>query len=261
MWLRNILTNKLAAAVISIVVLTGAVLAQVPEITIVYPKAGQTVAAVDSTFIFGHLPRNLPCKTKDIVINVNGEEVRPYRDGGFIAFVPITPGEFTFRVDAYRKTNLRNFNEGMLPEILALASGEVTVTVPEPLESLPDDTLQILGDYRPPSGDLVLTCGDILEVLFQGTPGMTGWFSIDSVIDSVPMTEVPPRLQPYWGEAVFGAGAVPDSLLIRGIYSGFYIVPHDISVIGKRIHATSTLDRFNYFSCAFFYQFLKIGFV
>jgi N-acetylmuramoyl-L-alanine amidase len=39
------------------------------------------------------------------------------------------------------------------------------------------------------------------------------------------MAEDAPKLQPYWGEAVFGAGAVPDSLKISGIYTGFYEVP------------------------------------
>jgi len=59
---------------------------------------------------------------------------------------------------------------------------------------------------------------------------MFAWFSIPGVIDSVPMNETDPRQQPYWGEAVFGAGAVPDTMLIEGIYSGVYTVPESVSV-------------------------------
>lgn len=239
----NISRNKLTLSAIFFLILIGTAYAQIPDITVVYPKPEQVILAVDSTFILGHLPENLPCKPKDIILRVNGHEVKPHRDGGFIAFVPVTPGSFTFEINAYTKKDIKNFQNGVLPEIPAVAAAAVTVTIPEPLKSLPDDTLQILGDYRPPSGDLVLTGGDVLEVFFQGTPGMTGWFSIDGVVDSAPVTEVPPRQQPYWGELVFGAGAVPDSLLIKGIYSGFYVVPHDVSAIGRRITYHLTPDK------------------
>ncbi|MBN1211571.1 MAG: hypothetical protein JXA92_03260, partial [candidate division Zixibacteria bacterium] len=239
----NISRNKLTLSAIFFLFLIGNACAQIPEITVIYPKPEQVVSAVDSTFILGHLPRNLPVKTKDIILYVNGLEIQPHRDGGFIAFVSITPGLFTFEINAYSKNDLKSYENGNLSTLSAIASAAVTVTIPEPLTSLPDDTLQISGDYRPQSGDLVLTGGDVLEVFFQGTPGMTGWFSIDGVVDSVPVTEVPPRQQPYWGELVFGAGAVPDSLLIKGIYSGFYVVPHDATAVGKRITYYLTPDK------------------
>jgi len=202
--------------------------AQIPEITVIYPKPGQTVSAVDSTFIFGHLPKDFPHRPKDVLIRVNGVDFDVHPDGGFLAFVPVKPGEFTFVLDAYLKKELVEPLKHGFPEAVAIAT--VEVVIPEPLKSPPDDTLQIIGDYKPPQGNPVLFPGERLEVYFQGTPGMVGWFSIEGVVDSVPMAETAPRQQHYWGEAIFGQGNVPDTLLIRGIYSGFHRISDSISV-------------------------------
>ena len=83
----------------------------------------------------------------------------------------------------------------------------------------------ISGDFQPPIGDLEISSGEMLAVRFQGTPKCHAWFSIPGVADSVAMSEMAPRQQPYWGEALFGIGAVPESLKIAGIYSGYYMVP------------------------------------
>ena len=113
-----------------------------PSITIIYPRAGQVVGAVDSTFIFGHLPNTISCKPKDAVVFVNGHETPVHCDGGFLAFVPVVPGEFTFELAAYRKEDLKRSP----PEVpTAIAAGAVTVSIPEPLSPAPDDSLRIVG--------------------------------------------------------------------------------------------------------------------
>ncbi|MFZ5980614.1 MAG: N-acetylmuramoyl-L-alanine amidase family protein [Candidatus Zixiibacteriota bacterium] len=226
--MKNTLLNKLTLSVIYIIFTIASATAQIPELTVIYPKPGQTIAAVDSTFIFGHLPENLPYKAEDILIKVNGFDFDVHPGGGFLAFVPVIPGDFTFVLDAYLKKELKKPMSHGYPDPVAIAT--IDVVVPEPLKSLPADTLQILGDYNRPLGNLVLFPGSQLEVYFQGTPGMVGWFSIAGVVDSVPMAETAPRLQPYWGETLFGQGSVPDTFLIRGIYSGFYRVPESVSV-------------------------------
>jgi N-acetylmuramoyl-L-alanine amidase len=159
---------------------------------------------------------------------INGYPVEVHRDGGWLAFLPVTPGQFTFRAEivAYREFELAE-NELELRQIVAEA--ELKVEIPKPLEQIPYYDLRIAGDFQPPSGDLVLSTGDLLPVKFHATPGMAAWFSIPGVVDSVPMSEMEPSQQPYWGESVFGAGAVPDSVLIRGIYSGFYVVPDSVN--------------------------------
>jgi N-acetylmuramoyl-L-alanine amidase len=198
-----------------------------------YPKSGQTVRAVDSTFVLGRIPR-IPAVPgspfgyeipPDLYINGQPVEMFSLLSGlsaSFLAFLPVTPGEFVFRAELYRGD----------PDLTEpLATGSLMVQIPPPLISMPRDSLAIAGDYRPPGGDQVLATGDRLRVQFQATPGLWAWFSIPGLIDSVPMTEIEPQQQAYWGEAVFGAGAVPDSLMISGIYSGYYIVPESVSVI------------------------------
>jgi N-acetylmuramoyl-L-alanine amidase len=201
-------------------------------IKIVYPKPGQAIGAVDSTFVFGSVSGNFDEK-KDL-LEVNGQVVPVHRDGGFLAFRPITPGPFEFRVRAWRPTVLPLADEPLERNQL-LAEAIVGVLVPLPRKSLPEDTLAIVGDYNPPSGDLVLSNGDIFQAMFQGTPGMYAWFSISGIVDSVPMSEIEPRQQAYWGESVFGAGAVPDSMMIKGIYSGFLTVPESLTVLDDSV--------------------------
>lgn len=206
--------------------------AQPPEITIVYPKPDQTVTALDSTFILGHIPASLLSRAKELGLIVNGQPVPVHSDGGFLAFVPIRSGDFLFQVEAFTKSALAGKKR---PSGAPLAVGSVVVKVAKPLSAVPEDTLRIEGDYQPPRGDLALASGQTLAVRFLGTPGGIGWFSIDGLADSVPMNEMTPQMQPYWGEALFGAGAVPDSLKVRGIYSGFLDVPCGLAVAGKKV--------------------------
>jgi len=201
-----------------------------PQIHVIYPKPDQIVTAVDSTFIFGHVSFGEYKKLDKLVINGHLVEVHP--DGGFLAFLPVTPGRFTFRLDAYLiESPPGRGGRKTAPSFVVMhdarlhLTNSVTVNIPEPLQPLPPDSLIIATEYHTPTGDLVLATGDMLEVSFYGTPGCRAWFAIPEVVDSVPMTETAPRLQAYWGESVFGAGAVPDSLKIAGIYSGFYEIP------------------------------------
>ncbi len=189
-----------------------------PSIHVVYPKLDQTVHAVDSTFIFGHIT-NAP-DNDNWYLTINGEQVDVHSGGGFLAFLPVAPGDFSF--DLLLKSTLA--------ENLCLAEANVPISIPVPVHTLTMDSLVIAGDHNPPRGDLVLRTGDELRVSFWGTPNCRAWFSIPGVIDSVPMTETPPEQQPYWGESVFGVGAVPDTMLVGGIYAGYYEIHESVSV-------------------------------
>jgi N-acetylmuramoyl-L-alanine amidase len=201
-----------------------------PQIHVIYPKPDQLVTAVDSTFIFGHVSFGEENILDKLVINGHVVEVHP--DGGFLAFLPVTPGRFNFRLDAYlieisprqegRRTSLPSVST---QDAQLHLTNSVTVNIPEPLPPLPLDSLIIATEYHVPTGDIVLATGDMLEVSFRGTPGCRAWFDIAGVADSIPMVETAPCLQAYWGESVFGAGAVPDSMKVTGIYSGFYEIP------------------------------------
>ena len=194
------------------------------NIKIIYPKQDQTIGAVDSTFIFGNV---MFSSEKDYLL-INGAYVPIHNDGGFLAFLPIKPGEFEFHIEHYSQRSRPGSGIDKAQSLLETHS--LCVFVPEPLESVPTDTLAITGEYQPPIGNLVLSAGDLLELSFSGTPGCKAYASIAGISDSIPMTESLPRLQPYWGESVFGGGAVPDSMKIRGIYTGQINIPPGLRV-------------------------------
>ncbi len=190
------------AALILLALYGAAVLAGPPKIKIVWPRRDAVVGAVDSTFIFGSV-------TPDADLSINGSNVAVHPDGGFLAFLPIEPGSFDFNIQAALDGDTANL---IWP-----------VQVPSPKYSLPYDSLTLIdrNDYM---GNLVLLKDDLLKIQFQGTPGCIAYFYVPGLVDSVPMAEMPPRLQPFWGETVFGAGAVPDSMKIRGYYQGYTTV-------------------------------------
>ncbi|MCB2201869.1 N-acetylmuramoyl-L-alanine amidase [bacterium] len=226
--MKSIFRNSLRLFVLTAwLCVSNSVAQQLSKIRIVYPKPGQTVGAVDSTFILGRLPSGLPGKPENYIVRVNqGEPFDVYRTGGWIAWVPVTPGEFSFTVEAFPR--VAESDAEVTPPPVAV--GSVLVNIPEPLPRLSHDSVQIVGDILPPIGDLSLSTGEMLRVSFRGTPGLSAWFQIPGVADSIPMAESEPRPQAFWGESVFGAGAIPDSLLVRGIYSGFYQVPEGVRI-------------------------------
>ncbi len=250
MWLKNISSNRvyrLYSAVIvicfcySLLIHTPVLSADStePSIQIVYPKEGQFISSVDSTFILGHIISDN--HNHEWLLYINGFPVPVHRDGGFIAFLPIEPGEFVFRLEAYLNDHETDAHRAYHKQerydrsFVPIIAETLLVRVPEPIQTIPPDTLKISEQYQTPKQNLVLFNGDRLRVSFQGTPGCRAWFEIPGVIDSVPMTETTPQTQAYWGESVFGAGAVPDSLLVRGIYHSFYDIPDDKSVDSVRV--------------------------
>ena len=172
---------------------------ETPTINVVYPKGGDRIGAVDSTFIFGSV-------TPGSELTINGESIDVHRNGAFIAFLPLQPGPFDFE--------LRAINENDTTFYIR------SVNVPIPKKSFGYDQLDVT-DWQDSASNIILAEGDLLRVEFQATPCCHAWFSIPGYVDSVPMVEMPPRIQPYWGETVFGIGAVPESLKISGYYSGF----------------------------------------
>jgi len=187
------------------------------SINVIYPKPDGRIAAVDSTFILGSVPSGA-------MLTINGHEVDVHKDGGFIAFLPIRPGNFEFDLTAVYGTD----------DNITVDRLTVPVNVPRPRKSFVCDSLRIV-DKNGFMGNLSLSDGDFLTLEIQGTPGCRAYFSIPGYVDSVPMAEMPPRLQPYWGESVFGEGAVPDSLKIRGHYAGF------LNIDSRKLHDSARI--------------------
>ncbi len=178
------------------------------NLTVVYPADGQKLPAVDSTFIFGSVD---PGAT----LSINGINIDVHRQGGWLAFLPVKPGAFSFSLKAEK------------------GDAVDTVTVTVNLPNLPEYTYDNLyfrpGSFRP-SDSLWVQPGERITLSFSGTPYCNAYAIVAG--DSVPMRELPP--QPYYHRRnVFRkdggtSESFSDSLLIRGIYEGTFTAPDTV---------------------------------
>ncbi|KPJ50918.1 MAG: hypothetical protein AMJ41_00605, partial [candidate division Zixibacteria bacterium DG_27] len=182
-----------------------------PLVNVVYPLEGATIAACDSTFIFGQV-------TPGSELTINGYQVKVHDNGAYLAFLPIEPGDFVFHLEARNQ--------------LGVTTTDLHVKVPEIL-TFSDDSLIITGVL--PRWDLTLTEGDILQVRFHGTPGCSAFFSIPGLRQGIPMIELPRREVPSWGE-VFRKKEKGMEEKHSGIYSGVYRITKADSTDSVRIH-------------------------
>ena len=178
-----------------------------PIINVVYPLEGKEITSSDSTFIFGSVTPG-----SDLVINDQYIEV--HKNGAFLAYLPLKPGDFVFQLEAMYQGSI--------------SKKEVKVKVPFPHLPTPKDSLRIETYDKTPSQDMVLTSGDIVQVSFRGTPGCSASFYIEGLTPYLPMTESSKPDSVFWGEGVFGKWERKDSTVLDGSYTGLYkIKPGD----------------------------------
>jgi N-acetylmuramoyl-L-alanine amidase len=185
-----------------------------PQISVIYPQEGAQIGVSDSTFIFGSV-------TPDSKLTINGFQVKIHPNGAFLAFLPLKPGDFTFELIASNKQGT--------------STKRVGVKVPKPILSVPEDSFCIVKGSFLPKKDMILTAGDILEVGFRGTPKCKASFSIQGITSNNPMVESPPKTQPYWAREVFGEELLPEEYLIKGVYTGSYIIKNTDKVDSAKI--------------------------
>jgi N-acetylmuramoyl-L-alanine amidase len=177
-----------------------------PVIKVIYPHKDQTVSAADSTFILGNV-------TPGSKLHINKYRIPVHPGGGFIAFLPIEPGDFIFNLKAenkYGKTKL-----------------EWPVTIPEPYKTVPPDSFAILDDYMYPGIYQELGAGDLLEMSFRGTPGYKAGFMIPGLTDWREMFERSQNIRVLGSETVFGSENQQDTVLGSGIYRASLYIPAD----------------------------------
>ena len=187
---------------------------------IVYPREGQVVTAVDSTFVFG------AANSADAQIFVNDQPVKLNLNGAFLTMVPVTSGEFTFRCRAVTPSDtiavVRNV---FIPPSL-------TTTAPFAIDT----------SYIFPKDDLELSAGDYVQVSVKGTPGLFATFTIPGLVEKAPMAEGAPINEAHWGNApmlrgsaVFGDDGHYPKPAVAGIYRGIYKIPDGLELTGARI--------------------------
>ncbi|MBI2387088.1 MAG: N-acetylmuramoyl-L-alanine amidase [Elusimicrobia bacterium] len=126
-------------------------------IVFVWPTENMPLAA-ENEFIFGSVsPATAP-------FTINGVTVPVHRDGGFLAFLPIAPGTFTFRAELALSST-------------TTATAERHILVPMPAQPFPGK-LGIDPASLSPRADLDLRAGDWLTARMKGTPGKPARFRV-----------------------------------------------------------------------------------
>ena len=185
------------------------------KIEVIYPKEASQVTASESTFIFGNVT------PVEVDFSVNNVPTKVYPNGAFLAFVPVEPGNFSFVCQA-------------------IANGDTArvvrnVYIPYYLKTSTQDSLVVDTSYIFPAEDWELQPGDVFKVAVKGTPGCRATFSIEGLVNDLPMAEIPPKKSFYWGEAVFGQGTNSQMPDVRGIYNGAYIIQNWDRAIDRQI--------------------------
>lgn len=144
-------------------------------ITFVWPPEGLALSA-ENEFVFGSVA------DPAAPFAINGTTVVPHKDGGFIAWLPIAPGTFTFHAT------------------LALSSGTVSadrsIFVPPAPAPLPDGKLAIDPASLAPRADLSLRAGDWWVARMKATRGAAASVRVGDG-PWRPMRESNPRLGVY----------------------------------------------------------------
>jgi len=161
------------------------------NINVVYPRAGQQIVLVDSEFIFGSV-------TPGCSLSINGQEIKVHRDGGWLAFLPVDGGRFTFGITA-RKGDDSSFLE--VPVIFGT-----------------DTAARYIPRDISPGSKAVYSVDDDFEFSFEAPGGGTAWFSIDDR-PLVKMIEASGQDASDPG-SVFGRRQSPVTEAMR--YFGFY---------------------------------------
>ncbi len=119
-----------------------------------YPPAGSPLTASDSTFVFGRVEG---AGDGPVTLSVNGHSVPVQPGGGWLAFVPVEPDSFTFRIRAEAGGRT--------------ASADHTVWVPRPATAPGDTALGYKPESASPTGWLELYAGDTVHVGVIAAPG------------------------------------------------------------------------------------------
>ncbi|MFN2382811.1 MAG: N-acetylmuramoyl-L-alanine amidase [Gemmatimonadota bacterium] len=181
------------------------------SIHIQYPPAGAAITATDSTFVFGAV-RGVGAD--GVELTVNGQPVPVHASGGWLAYVPIAPDSFTFRVRAVAGG--------------AEALRERTVWVPRPLAAPGSDSLGYKPATVEPTTPLELYAGDTLRVSVVAAPDQR----VTARLGGQAVTLLPEwPLEANAGRQVFGDPAPADSAPAAGTASAWVRFSGDLYVL------------------------------
>lgn len=147
----------------------SAVSTSAPSVRIAYPSEKASMPFVANTFIFGSV------SPSSATLRINSQEVSVYKNGAFLAYVPVFPGTFTFRCEVSLGTTT--------------AAADRTVFITEPFIPGPTGQIVLPAERISPREDLRLMPGDWLLVQARGTPDSLAEFKIPKVEGGLPMVQ------------------------------------------------------------------------
>ena len=146
---------QISLTALCLVIFSSSVLAG-NHIEVIYPKDGQQIPAVDSTFILGNTEPGAN-------LTINGDSVEVHKGGGFLAFLPVQRGEFNF-------------------DLISDYLGDICLTTVGLQVGPPADTSTAFVDPLTiwPPGRTVLPRGETFEFSFKASAEGRGWCSLAS---------------------------------------------------------------------------------
>ena len=145
------------------------------EINFVYPADGAALPAVQKTFVFGNVsPATAP-------FSINGEKIEVHSNGGFIAYLPVAPGEFLLKGELADGTTAQRRLNVRAPAEQRSSTGAVSL------------------EFTSGAADSEVLPGDYLRVSLFGTPGKEAVFSLGKLLSDALLAETPQGSGRYYG--------------------------------------------------------------
>lgn len=159
-----------------------------PVINVVYPYEDKRYENLTNTFIFGYV------KPASSTLTINGVEVKPYKNGAFIAYLPVSDGDFYFNITARNGIYVSTFTRHVYIE----PASEIEFSEENPF---------VLVN---PSSYVYITKGNLIEFYVKGVPSSTVYYKIDDICSGY-FLEIPENSGNYYTDCYISRDVLPDS--------------------------------------------------
>jgi len=181
----------------------------IPKVNIVYPYENMKIPYVPKTFIFG----NITPQTASL--RINGENINVYKNGAFIAYLPVNKGNFKFEAQIFDGISTQTYTRN--------------VYVAEKVKQEKNDSFYI--NLISPAENLWLMPGDYINIIAKANPGNKLIYEIEDIAEG-DMEEIPKNSGFYYGlYRIKDTDKTNASNLILKLKKGMF--SHDIKLISR----------------------------
>lgn len=177
----------------------GSLHAQAVKLEVIYPEDGAVISSQKYITCFGNVtPRTARVWIPDA-------KLKRYKDGVFVARVPVQPGSFSFPVFARSQDTVSVVKTVFIrPGYFETNAGKLSI----------DSSLVW------PEEDISAGADQAIPLLVKGTVGSRAFYSIGDAHSWSPLKALERRKQPEWGDAVFAEGIKPGLPAVNGLFWG-----------------------------------------